>query len=173
MRKKREPVIEPKLPYKFLHCPLMHHLKHTHACVALRAKRVCRENCKDFFEWAKENEPTVQAVVEKHEKSIQSHLASQGLSCDRQGLIQNVMPKGDHICEYCGKAFKVEGRLKGHREKKHKRQIYKAQEVSRRRSGSVGQHGVGEGEQPESGERVRKRALGVPVSGYRVQPHGQ
>ena len=120
------------LPYKMFHCPLFLHQKHSHACVALRAKKVCKVNCRDFFEWAKENEETVKAVVTKHEASIRRHLKQHELPSDVD-LNESVMPRGENICEYCGKAFKTEGRLKSHEKKKHKRQLHaKAETVSRR-----------------------------------------
>ena len=132
------------LPYKILHCPLFLHQKHTHACIALRAKKVCRVNCPGFFEWVKDNEETVQAVVKKHEAPIKSYLARHELPNGPEDIIGNIMPKGEHICEFCGKAFKVEGRLKTHREKKHRRQIFK-ESLPRRNSRGVGQHREGGG----------------------------
>jgi hypothetical protein len=115
------------LPYKYLHCPLFLHQKNTHACVDLRAKRICKINCRDFFEWAKENEETVKAVITKHEASIRRHLKQRGLPDDAE-LIKSVMPRGENICEHCGKAFKTEGRLKSHEKKKHKRQLHEKSE---------------------------------------------
>lgn len=122
MKPQKPKVKKEATPYKILHCPLFQHQKHSHACIVLRAKRVCRINCADFFEWANQNEETIKEVIGKHETVIRSHLKSYDLDSG-SNLIGNVMPKGENICEYCGKAFKVKGRLEGHKKKKHKRQL--------------------------------------------------
>ena len=128
----------PSLPYKILHCPLFLHQKHSHACIALRAKGVCKVNCKDFFEWAMKNEETIKEILNKHESAIRSYRKSKEID-SQASLLEAVMPKGGKICDFCGKAFKTEGRLKGHRERKHKRQLFqKAQKIPCRDQRGVG-----------------------------------
>lgn len=122
------PLAPSRLPYKIFHCPLFLHQKHSHACVALRAKRICRMNCAEFFEWSKQNEETIKEIVKRHEAPIRDHLKRYELPFSGD-LIESVMPKGENICEYCGKPFKTKGRLDGHLNKKHKRQLFMKKEA--------------------------------------------
>ena len=113
--KMRKKVLEPlKTPYKILHCRKCLHWKRSEACIALRAKKVCREDCKGFFEWAKENENLIKEVVEKNKGAILNHLKT---TVSTEDLMVNVMPHGDHICEFCGKAFKLAKGLEKHKRK--------------------------------------------------------
>jgi hypothetical protein len=106
--------------YAILACPLFQHQKHTDACTVLRAKGVCRVNCHGYFEFANHNPEAIQDVIKKHEAVIQNHRKKYELKIVTD-LVAEVMPAGENLCEYCGKAFKAKGRLESHVRKKHKR----------------------------------------------------
>ena len=106
--------------HRFLDCKLFHHKKHTNACVNLRGRRICRVNCKPFFDWAKSNPETVVAVVSQMEKQIITFHKEQ--HSEYTNILENVVPKGDFICEFCAKVFQREKALLRHKLKKHKRE---------------------------------------------------
>lgn len=126
-----------KQQHKTLNCELYLHMKHTQACISLRGKRICRRNCKEFFNWVKEKEEVVKEALLKYEKPIRhylkykdpykalkEHTSPSGEVRARktiEDLMANVMPKGDIICDFCGRPYSSEKRLQLHIRKKHRR----------------------------------------------------
>lgn len=111
--------VEKPVHAKTFFCPLFEHQKHADVCAVLRAKKICRVNCGQYFQWAQENKPLVETVVAKHRGSIAAHLKQPRVTVKE--LMGVVIPSGENICEFCGKPFKHVGRLKSHLKKKHRR----------------------------------------------------
>lgn len=120
MKKRIEQPLKESKTYAILSCPLFQHMKHTDACTVLRAKGVCKVNCLQYFTFALENKQTVESIIQKHEITIQAHRDKHGLK-EITDLVSEVLPAGENLCEFCGKAFKAQGHLARHVQKKHKR----------------------------------------------------
>lgn len=122
-----KPAVKKKPPYigdprhKNLFCKLYEHQKNTVACVNLRGRRVCRANCAPFFEWANDNHDAVVETANYMKKPILEHLKQQ--RSEYTNILENVLPKGNHVCEHCGLAFKRPKALERHLKRKHKREL--------------------------------------------------
>ena len=127
--------------YRIIHCPLFKHQKHTDACTVLRAKGVCKMQCHSYFQFAKENEESVAKVIERYAPSIIDHRRRHGLETDVD-LVDYVMPAGDHLCKYCGKAFVHEGRLQKHLNTKHRRTLHEEAEKEEKRTEARERKGI-------------------------------
>lgn len=120
MRKKPPPYQSDKA-HSFLSCELFAHKKHTAACISLRGRRVCRQNCKPFFEWARANPESVVATAKYFEPAILKF--HKEVKSEYTNIMENIMPKGDFMCKYCGQVYQKEKVLERHLNKKHKREV--------------------------------------------------
>jgi hypothetical protein len=78
-------------------------------------------NCKPFFDWAKNNPECVVNTVKQMEKQIVIFHKEQ--RSEYTNILENVVPKGDFICEFCAQVFQREKALARHRKKKHGREL--------------------------------------------------
>jgi hypothetical protein len=116
----RKAVIKKGIPYRSIHCALFAHIKDSRVCTVLRAKGVCKKDCPDYMEFAKNNKEAIDSTIEQYKKIIQLHHAKYELDWS---TVDNAYPKGEFICEHCGKTYRDEGRLKSHYNKKHRKFI--------------------------------------------------
>ena len=102
-------------------CPLFEHQKVSTVCTVLRGKRICRVDCGQYFRWAGENPERVREILRQYHPLIARHLIANGRSTT--DILANVLPRGGHICSFCGKAYKHAGALSRHRLRRHRRAL--------------------------------------------------
>jgi hypothetical protein len=115
-----EKQIEAKKQNTVFFCPLFEHYKQVDVCTYLRAKRLCKFQCQQYFKWSRENKEQIEKSVAEHQVKVLDYLHKKG-DLTHDDLMKNIMPEGDYICEHCGRAYKTERKLQLHAKRKHKR----------------------------------------------------
>lgn len=118
--------IESSEGHTHLECPLFGHKKHTGVCVSLRARKICKEECKLFAGWSLRNPDLVRSTIEEKLDIIKRHLHAIDVSVD--SILSTVLPKGsveEFVCEFCKKDFEDNRDLQKHLYRKHWKEMKK------------------------------------------------